>query len=282
MRTILTNHQNIKTKLRQAPAIIIALLLANLFLLNNVSGQTVTLAHFGLNNNLNFDIDNAVGTPTASTFGLTYNNTAGEICEGTNYEYCNGSNDYLQININTTGFTSITITWQQRWSTVGTNRGRWNLSGDANNDGTYEYSKTDNADVTGSCATISVTLPASFNNQSAIRLRLTSVVTTGSYLLLDDVSIKGTVPCPTITASATKNDVSCFNTSTGIITITGSGGTSPYSFSIDNGSNFNGTSIPGASYVPINANSGKFINLPVNSYKIMVQDANGCKSKSVQ
>ena len=88
--------------------------------------------------------------------------------------------------------------------------------------------------------------------------------------------------CPTITASATKNDVQCFNTSTGQITITGSGGTAPYTFSIDNGSNFNSTTIPGASYVPIDANSGKFINLPANSYKIMVQDANGCKSKSVQ
>jgi hypothetical protein len=91
-----------------------------------------------------------------------------------------------------------------------------------------------------------------------------------------------TVPCPTITASATKNDVSCFNTSTGVITITGSGGASPYSFSIDNVTNYNATVVAGASYVPINATSGKFINLPIGTYKIRVKDNNGCESKPVQ
>ncbi|MBS1620211.1 MAG: SprB repeat-containing protein [Bacteroidetes bacterium] len=74
--------------------------------------------------------------------------------------------------------------------------------------------------------------------------------------------------CPTITASASKNDVKCFATSTGEIIVSGSGGTSPYTFSINNGT----------TYQPSNT----FSNLPVGTYQIRVRDANGCVSKSVQ
>lgn len=74
--------------------------------------------------------------------------------------------------------------------------------------------------------------------------------------------------CPTISASATKNDVKCFNTSTGEIVVSGSGGTSPYTFSINNGTTYQA--------------SGTFSNLPAGTYKIRVKDANGCESKPVQ
>ncbi|MCZ2460238.1 MAG: SprB repeat-containing protein [Chitinophagales bacterium] len=74
--------------------------------------------------------------------------------------------------------------------------------------------------------------------------------------------------CPTITASATKNDVQCFNTSTGQIIVSGSGGTAPYTFSIDNGTSYQA--------------SNTFSNLPIGTYQIRVKDANGCESKSVQ
>ncbi|HYM95536.1 MAG TPA: SprB repeat-containing protein [Chitinophagaceae bacterium] len=95
------------------------------------------------------------------------------------------------------------------------------------------------------------------------------------------VKISWTV-CPTITASAVKTDISCFNAGDGTITITGSGGSSPYMFSIDNGTNYNATVIGGASYVPINSTSGKFIGLPIGTYQIRVKDNNGCESKPVQ
>lgn len=159
-----------------------------------VSGQT-TMAHWGLNNNLNVDNDNVVGTPSATQSGLASSNSSTP-CEGTYHYYASGSNDYLQISINTTGFYSVTISWQQKQSTLGGN-GNWYLTGDADNNGTYEYSKTDNANVTSSCATISVTLDNTFNNKGAIQLRLTSHLTSGSYLIVDDVTIRG---CATPTA----------------------------------------------------------------------------------
>jgi hypothetical protein len=77
--------------------------------------------------------------------------------------------------------------------------------------------------------------------------------------------------CTTPTTTYAKNDVQCFNTNTGQIVITASNGTSPFTYSIDNGANY-------SSPVP----TGTFNNLPVGTYKIRVKDANGCESRSVQ
>lgn len=67
------------------------------------------------------------------------------------------------------------------------------------------------------------------------------------------------------TASATKTDISCFNTNTGQIIVTGSGGTIPYTYnhSINNGSN-GGTYQPGST----------FTGLAKGEYKIRVKDMN--------
>jgi len=70
-------------------------------------------------------------------------------------------------------------------------------------------------------------------------------------------------------ASSAKNDVQCFNTSTGQITVTGSGGTGPYTYSIDNG----------AHYL---SNGGIFNGLSAGTYQIRVKDANQCQSHAVQ
>jgi hypothetical protein len=78
----------------------------------------------------------------------------------------------------------------------------------------------------------------------------------------------------TVTVSATpttsfiKTDVLCFNTSTGTIVVTGIGGASPYTYSINNGTSYQAGST--------------FNNLPAQVYKIRVKDNNGCESKSVQ
>lgn len=77
--------------------------------------------------------------------------------------------------------------------------------------------------------------------------------------------------CGNITTTSAKNDVQCFNTNTGQIVITASGGTGPYAYSINNGANY-------SSPVP----TGTFNNLSAGIYKIRVKDANGCESKSVQ
>jgi hypothetical protein len=148
------------------------------------------MAHFGLNGNLNPDVDNVVGTPSATQNGLT--SSTNNECEGNGHYYCDGSNDYLQILINTTGFSNISISWQQR--NYDANNGRWNLIGDFNNDGTTDFSITNNPIVTVNCATVSVSLPPSFNNQSNVRLRLTSNLTGGESFYIDDVTISGYTP----------------------------------------------------------------------------------------
>ena len=325
---------------------VIVLLIEGLFFSNSVLGQT-TMAHLGLNNNYSFNIDNVVGTPAASGNGLNFGNSSGP-CEGGNYAYCNGSNDYLQIDINTTGYFSISISWQQKWSSTGTNRGNWRLLGDADNNGTYEYNSTI-TNVTANCFTASVLLPASFYNKSLVHLRIQSNVTSGNYLLLDDVTISGCSPpatptagnngpicvgstlnlntstvsgavyswtgpnsftsalqSPTITnatiastgtysiiitvngctstagtTTATVNprpvasvsdhsNISCFAGSDGTITVSASGGSSPYTFSINNGANY----FP-ATGTDLRQFAGLQANIP---YTIKLKDNNGCIS----
>jgi len=70
-----------------------------------------------------------------------------------------------------------------------------------------------------------------------------------------------------VNASATSNNISCFNASDGQIQVTGSNGILPYMFSINNGGSYQ------------SANS--FINLPPGNYKIRVKDNNGCQSALV-
>jgi hypothetical protein len=74
--------------------------------------------------------------------------------------------------------------------------------------------------------------------------------------------------CSTITASATYTNVLCNGTNTGQIIVSGSGGATPYTFSINNGASYQ--------------SSNTFNNLPTGTYQIRVKDNNGCESKAVQ
>ena len=78
---------------------------------------------------------------------------------------------------------------------------------------------------------------------------------------------------PTAAVSGQSN-ITCFAANDGTITVTASGGTSPYTFSVDNGVNY----LP-----PTGTNMRLFTGLaPNNPYKIRVMDNIGCESKSVQ
>ncbi len=71
-----------------------------------------------------------------------------------------------------------------------------------------------------------------------------------------------TQPAATLSSSiSSQTNVACFGSSTGSVTVAGSGGTVPFTYSID-GTNF--------------GNSGTFSNLAAGSYTITVKDANGC------
>lgn len=70
------------------------------------------------------------------------------------------------------------------------------------------------------------------------------------------------VTVTTVAYTATKTDATC-GANDGQLILTANGGSSPYSYSIDNGSNYQA--------------SGTFSNLGANSYTIKIKDNNGCE-----
>ncbi len=79
-----------------------------------------------------------------------------------------------------------------------------------------------------------------------------------------DLNVTLYQPDELVATVSTKTDVSCFESSTGSSTVTATGGTSPYQFSLDNGQNFNTT--------------GTFANLPAGNYTVLVKDQANCQT----
>lgn len=71
-----------------------------------------------------------------------------------------------------------------------------------------------------------------------------------------------------VTVSSTSSDATCSGACDGKITINAGGGISPYQYSIDNGSSFQG--------------SGSFTSVCDGSYAVVVEDANGCQQTANQ
>ncbi|MEO9532502.1 MAG: gliding motility-associated C-terminal domain-containing protein [Crocinitomicaceae bacterium] len=71
-----------------------------------------------------------------------------------------------------------------------------------------------------------------------------------------------------IDIDASSTDLTCFENATGEISITATGGTVPYQYSIDNGINFQGVN--------------QFTGLAEGNYDVVVEDVNGCQSAIVQ
>lgn len=82
----------------------------------------------------------------------------------------------------------------------------------------------------------------------------------------DSITVQISEPQPVGVTVANVKDVDCFDTPSGTITLTGSGGTQPYSFSIDTAQTFISGNI--------------FENLPDGSYRIIIMDANGCTAET--
>jgi hypothetical protein len=106
-----------------------------------------------------------------------------------------------------------------------------------------------------------------FNNTSGQgRYLLTSINSaSGCTNTSDSISAVyvGIVP---VAGSFAAQSLSCPNTSDGSITISGTGGVAPYTYSIDNGANFQ--------------NDGSFTGLAAGTYQTVVKDANGCTKDS--
>ena len=81
-------------------------------------------------------------------------------------------------------------------------------------------------------------------------------------------SVSVTQPAAVLSFTNSKIDVACFGGATGSITINPSGGTAPYSFSIDNGASFQ-------------TSSNIFSGLVAGSYQVLVRDQNLCTTLAV-
>ncbi len=224
----------------QAHRFLTIMLLINLFFVTKSFGQTATI-------------------------NLDYTGATGSNCGGTDNTYASGSGS---VNFNGGLPAGATITNIN----VSANLGK-TAFGNAN------FSFTLNTVLVGNINGVSSSCQLNNFNASTISPynktgTNTLAFTSSGYLGIAGVynvtlTITYTVPCPSITASATSSNVLCNGASTGQIIVSGSGGTGPYQYSIHNG---------GATYQPNNT----FNNLPVGTYQIRVKDANGCESKSVQ
>jgi large repetitive protein len=76
-----------------------------------------------------------------------------------------------------------------------------------------------------------------------------------------------------VTASASGQNPTCFGNSNGEITVTAGGGTGPYYFSKDNGSNWTGSTYPSQyTFTGLDA---------ITTYRIRAKDGNGCMSPAI-
>ncbi len=104
-----------------------------------------------------------------------------------------------------------------------------------------------------------------------------SASTTGTYLVHYQIAADRGCPAidattsvtisPTPTTSSTQSNISCFGVGDGSITVTGSGAAGSYTFSKDNGDNYEAGSNPHT-----------FSGLTPGIYKIRVKSAAGCES----
>ena len=195
----------------------------------------------------------------------------------------------LEGRVNTTGFQSLTITWDQDFSGTAANRARLQYS--ANGGATYtDFTGFTSANGTAWVKTNSINLSAvtGLNNNPNVRFRIVSEFSTpaatptsysaagtgstysgGGNWHFDMLTVRGTA-CPAITATLAGTTTICTGSSTNLIaTITG--GTGPYSLTYSDGT----TNTVVSSYV-----SG--VNIPASpastkTYTIVAVTANnGC------
>ncbi len=164
----------------------------------------------------------------------------------------NGCQGNDQVTLNNPGAPSMTFT-STDLSCNGAGDGSITVTATGGN-GTYSFSND------GGTTFNSGSSPYTFNNLGA-----------GSYdLVVEDgngcqssVSTATLTEPTAVTHTATSTDASC-GANNGTITVTASGGSTPYQYSIDNGANYQ--------------TSGSFTGLGAGSYQVIVMDNNGCTS----
>lgn len=120
----------------------------------------------------------------------------------------------------------------------------------------YQTGSFPNVNVVGNGATIAVA-PGPYNNLS---------ITVNGCTSIDDMDILIVAPTGSVINNVVPTGATCGN-SNGSIIVTAAGGTTPLEYSIDNGANWQSTSV--------------FSNLPTGSYTVVVRDAALCETSWV-
>lgn len=132
---------------------------------------------------------------------------------------------------------------------------------------------TQNTTITGSTGEFSIDFNTSAIPASETPYPVTYSYAGGTYLSAaannNTTSITVSVPLATVNG---QSNISCFGGTDGSITISASGGTAPYSYSVDNGSNWVSTNDNPYTYGGLHANT---------QYKIRVKDSQGCTSPAI-
>lgn len=109
------------------------------------------------------------------------------------------------------------------------------------------------------------------NTETITGLSAGSYMLTVTDLLGQAATSSSSVTQPTaVSVSSTPVNITCYGASTGSITLSGSGGTPAYQYSINNGNPFN--------QYPAWQSSGSFTGLPSGQFKVRAKDNNGCMS----
>jgi|GEM_PF-1673878 len=135
---------------------------------------------------------------------------------------------------------------------------------------TVEYEVLENGIATGikktgTSSPLSFTIPASRVSQDGTYV-YTIVATNGVCTPLPMTGNTTITINTKVTITSASDDPKCIGNSDGTITLTGSGGSGSFEYSIDNGGTYQA--------------SGSFTGLPAGSYQISARDNNGCGSDS--
>lgn len=167
-----------------------------LLLTVRVSAQT-TLANFNFESSNLSASAGAIGSPTLTgSAAVTYNggSTTSSVASAC---FATANSKYFELTIATSGYGSITVDWNGRTSSTTSS---WIVTAnDGSGYGATLYTQTLGTSFT-SAPTLS--LGASFNNNSSIKVRWTASVSGTQTIRIDDIVIKGTsISAPTLTVS---------------------------------------------------------------------------------
>jgi gliding motility-associated-like protein len=212
----------------------------------NDGSITVTSQTGGSGAGYTYSIDNGTTFQASNIFnGLIAGNYSVIVKDGNN---CVSS--VSSVLVNSPGGLSMSTT-QQNVLCNGGNTGSITILASGGS-GTYTYSKDNGATFTGSGS------PFTFNSLTAGSYQLVVKDGNGCQFTTTVAITEPTV----LTFTSSKTDVTCNGGTDGSITVTPSGGTSPYQYSRDGGATFQA--------------SNTFTGLAIGSYSIVVKDANNC------